>query len=129
MSANVTIARSFREQAAKIAEMMKGLGARTIVDKNCLTKEDMAKDSFMMPEDSKQKCTRTITTNTRTTFAATVNCSGERDTKGEINVESSAGGTAYTSTMKMATMSNGRAMNLTMKMTGKYLGPTCGDVK
>src|SRR5215204_483215 len=117
------------EQAAKIAEMMKSLGDRTIVEKNCLTKEDMAKDSFMMPEGSKQQCTRTVTTNTRTTFAATINCTGESDTKGEINVESSAGGTAYANTMKMETMSRGRTMNLTMKMTGKYLGPACGDVK
>ena len=118
------------EQAAKIAEMMKGLtGDRTIVEKNCLTKEDMAKDSFMLPEGSKQKCTRTVTTNTRTTFTATINCTGESDTKGEINVVSSAGGTAYTNTMKMETMSRGRSMNLAMKMTGKYLGPDCGDVK
>lgn len=118
------------EQAAKIAEMMKGLtGERTMVEKNCLTKEDLAKDSFMTPEDSKQKCTRTITTNTRTTFAATINCTGERETKGQINVESSAGGTAYTNTMNMETMSRGQTMKLTMKMTGKYLGPACGDVK
>src|SRR6185503_14542027 len=32
------------EQAAKIAEMMKGMmGDRTVVEKNCLTKEDLAK--------------------------------------------------------------------------------------
>src|SRR5687767_10146367 len=50
------------EQAAKIAEMMKGMmGDRTVVEKNCLTKEDLARDSFMMPESSPQKCSRTIT--------------------------------------------------------------------
>jgi hypothetical protein len=117
------------EQAAKMAEAMKSLGNRTVVEKTCLTKEDLAKDSFMMPENSTQKCTRTVTTNTKTTFAATVNCTGERETKGEITVEAGAGGTSYTSTMKMATMNRGRAMNLTMTMTGKYLGPACGDVK
>ena len=31
--------------------------------------------------------------------------------------------------MKMATTSRGQTMNLTMTMTGKYLGPACGDVK
>lgn len=118
------------EQAAKMAEAMKGLmGDRTMVQKNCLTKEDLSKDSFMMPENSNQKCTRTITTNTSSTFAATITCTGERDTKGEINVEALAGGTAYKGTMKMASMSRGRTMNLTMTMTGKYLGPECGDVK
>ena len=118
------------DQAAKIAEAMKGMmGDRTMVEKNCLTKEDLAKDSFMMPEDSKQKCTRTITTNTRSTFAATITCTGERDTRGEINVESLAGGTAYKSTMKMAATGRGRTMNMTMTMTGKYLGADCGSVK
>jgi len=119
------------EQAAKIAEMMKGMmGDRTVVEKNCLTKEDLAKDSFMMPEDTRQKCTRTITTNTRSAFAATIACTGERgDTKGDINVESLAGGTAYKSTMKMAATGRGRTMNMTMTMTGKYLGADCGTVK
>ena len=118
------------EQAAKIAEAMKGLmGDQPVVQKNCLTKEDLAKDSFMMPEDSTRTCTRTITTNTRTAFAASIDCTGERAMKGQINVESLAGGTAYKNTMKMATTGRGRAMNITMTMTGNYLGPACGDVK
>jgi hypothetical protein len=117
------------EQAAKIAEALKGMGNRTIVEKNCLTKEDMAKDTFMMPENSAQKCTRTVTTNTKTTYAATVTCSGQRDSKGEVNIEAGAGGTSYNGTMKMATMNAGRSMNLTMTMTGKYLGAACGAVK
>ncbi len=118
------------EQAAKIAEAMKGMtGGQPVTQKNCLTKEDLAKDSFMMPEDSKMTCTRTVTTNTRTTFAADINCTGERATKGQINVESLDGGNAYKGTMKMAATSRGQTMNLTMNMTGKYLGPDCGSVK
>ena len=118
------------EQAAKVAEMMKGmLGPRTMTEKNCLTKEDLAKDSFMMPEDTKMSCTRTITTNSRTTFAADIDCKGERAMKGQINMESFDGGNAYKGTMKMATTSRGQTMNLNMTMTGKYLGPACGDVK
>jgi Protein of unknown function (DUF3617) len=118
------------DQAAKIAEAMKGMtGDQTMTEKDCLTKEDLAKDSFMMPEDSKMICKRTVTTNTRATFAADIDCTGETATKGQITVESLDGGSAYKSTMKMATTSRGRTMNLTMTMTGKYLGPTCGDVK
>ena len=118
------------EQAAKIAEAMKGLtGDRTITEKNCITKEDLAKDSFMMPENSKMTCKRTVTTNTKSTFAADIDCTGETTTKGQITVESLAGGSAYKGAMKMATTSRGRTMNLTMTMTGKYLGAECGDVK
>ena len=118
------------EQAAKMAEAMKAMmGPRTITEKNCLTKEDLQKDSFMLPEDSKMKCTRTITANTRATFAADIDCTGERSMKGQINVESLDGGNAYRSTMKMASSGRGQTVNLSMTSTGKYLGPACGDVK
>lgn len=83
----------------------------------------------MLPEDSRVKCTRTITANTEATFAADIDCTGERSMKGQINVESLDGGNAYKSTMKMASSGRGQTVNLTMNMTGKYLGPACGDVK
>ena len=118
------------EQAAKIAEAMKGMGGQPVTQKNCITKDDLAKDSFMMPADAKMTCTRTITTNTKASFAADINCTGARTVKGHINVEALDGGNAYKGTMKMAsTGANGQTLNLTMNMSGKYLGPTCGDVK
>jgi hypothetical protein len=118
------------EQAAKIAEGMKGMGGQPVTQKNCITKEDLAKDSFMMPADAKMTCTRTITTNTKATFAADINCTGSRTVKGQINIESLDGGNAYKGTMKMAsTGGNGQTLNLNMNMSGKYLGPVCGDVK
>ena len=129
MAAQMDTSKLPPEQAAKIAEAMKGMAGKPIVQKTCLTKEDLAKDSFMMPEDSKTKCTRTITTNSRSALVANIECTGERAMKGQINVESLAGGTAFKSTMKMTSMSGGRSMNMTMNMAGKYLGPDCGDVK
>jgi hypothetical protein len=118
------------EQAAKMAEAMKAMmGPRTVTEKHCLTQEELSKDSFMMPNDSKMTCTRTITTNTKAAFAADINCTGARSMKGQINVESADGGNAYKGTMKMATTGSGQTVNLTMNITGKYLGPTCGDVK
>ena len=118
------------EQAAKIAEMMKGmLGDRTVTEKTCLTKEDLANESFMLPQDGRTNCKRTITTNTSSRFAADIHCTGANETKGQIDVQSLAGGSAFKGTMKMATMSQGRSMNMNMAMTGKYLGPDCGSVK
>ena len=118
------------EQAAKIAEAMKAMmGDRTTTEKHCLTKEDLAKDSFMLPQDGKMACKRTITANTASTFAADLHCTGENEAKGQINVESLSGGSAYKAAMKMAATSRGRTMNMTMTMTGKYLGPDCGGVK
>jgi len=118
------------EQAAKMAEAMKAMtGGRTVTEKNCLTKEDLANESFMMPKDNKMTCTRTVTTNTKAVFAADVNCTGERTVKGQINVESLSGGNAFKGAMKMATTSGTQTINLNMAMSGKYLGPDCGDVK
>jgi Protein of unknown function (DUF3617) len=117
------------DQAAKMAEAMKGMGGQTVTEKNCLTKEDLANESFMMPKDNKMTCTRTVTTNTRAVFAADINCTGERTVKGQINVESLAGGNAFKGAMKMATTSGTQTINLNMNMSGKYLGPDCGDVK
>jgi hypothetical protein len=121
------------EQAAKMTaalEMMKGsMGERTITDKSCVKKEDLAKDSFMMPRESGMTCTRTITTNTRTGYVANVSCTGDREMKGQVSIETTAGGTAFTGSMKMDTITQGRTMNVTMKMSGKYLGADCGTVK
>jgi hypothetical protein len=117
------------EQAAKIAEAMKGMSGQPMTQKHCIRKEDLAKDSFMMPADSKMTCTRTITTNTKATLVADISCTGARTVKGQINVESLDGGNAFKGTMKMASTGGGQTLNLTMNMSGKYLGPECGDVK
>jgi Protein of unknown function (DUF3617) len=118
------------EQAAQMAAAMKGMmGERTMTEKSCVTKEDLAKDSFMLPQESGMKCARTITTNTRTAYVADVSCTGQGEMKGQISIESTGGGTAFTGSMKMATSAPGRTMNITMKMSGKYLGAECGNVK
>jgi hypothetical protein len=118
------------EQAAKVAEMMKGMmGDRTSTAKACVKKEDLSMDSFMMPRESGMTCTRTITTNSKTAYVADINCSGERKMKGQITIQTMAAGTAMTGSMQMATTGEGRTMNVTMKMSGKYLSADCGTVK
>jgi hypothetical protein len=118
------------EQAAKIAEAMKGLmGGRTTTEKSCVKKEDLAKDSFMLPKESGMTCTRSITTNSATAYIADVSCTGDREMKGQINIQTAAGGTSMNGSMQMATTAQGRTMNIAMKMSGKYLGADCGTVK
>ena len=118
------------EQAATVAAAMEGMmGERTMTQKSCVKKEDLEKDSFMLPQDTRLSCKRTITTNTRASFVAEIACTGEREMKGQINIESLAGGTAFKGAMKMATTAQGRSMNVNMTMAGKYLGADCGTVK
>jgi hypothetical protein len=118
------------EQAAKMTAAKKGMaGERTMTDKSCLKKEDLAKDSFMLPNESGMTCTRTITTNTKSSFVANVSCTGQREMKGQVSIESMSDGTAFNGSMKMATTTQGRTMDVNMKMSGKYLGADCGTVK
>lgn len=118
------------EQAAKIAEAMKGLaGDRTMTEKTCVKKEDLENESFMLPHDAKTTCTRTVGTNTRASFVADVTCTGDRPMKGQVNIQSLAGGTAFKGAVKMETSARGSTMNVAMTLTGKYLGPDCGSVK
>jgi hypothetical protein len=118
------------EQAAKVAAAMQGMmGDRTMTQQSCVKKEDLEKDSFMLPQEKSLSCKRTITTNTRSAFAAEITCTGEREMKGQINIESLAGGTAFKGAMKMVTTAQGRSMNVNMTMAGKYLSADCGTVK
>jgi hypothetical protein len=117
------------EQAAKIAEAMKSMsGEKTMTSKSCLKKEDLAKDSFMMPNSANMTCTRTVTTNTRTQYVADVTCTGQQQMKGHIAIEAQSA-TAFAGSMKMASSAQGRSMDVSMKMTGKFLDADCGTVK
>jgi hypothetical protein len=118
------------KMSPKMTAAMKGMaGERTMTDKSCLKKEDLAKDSFMLPNESGMTCTRTITTNTKSSFVANVSCTGQREMKGQVSIESMSDGTAFNGSMKMAATTQGRTMDVNMKMSGKYLGADCGTVK
>jgi hypothetical protein len=118
------------EQAAQVAAAMKGaMGAKTITDKSCVTKEKLADDTFMMPAQSGMTCKRTVITNSKTSYVADVRCTGDRDMTGKINIQTTAGGSAFTGSMDMAATTQGKTMNVNMKMSGKYLGADCGTVK
>ncbi len=92
-----------------------------------MTKEKFNDSNFMRngPDD---KCKQVLTTNTATRLEGTVTCTGEHPTSGEMHIQTS-GPTAFTGTMKMNAAEGGRTMVVDMKMTGKWLGADCGDVK
>jgi len=117
---------------AQIAQMSAGMNAamgKPIIQKTCMTKENLASDAFMLSEQPGMKCTRVIKTNTRASYVADVTCTGAQQMKGTVSIESTGGGTAFKGTGKMATTMNGQTTNMSMAMTGKYLGAACGDVK
>jgi hypothetical protein len=118
------------EQAARMEAAMKAMGGEhSNTQKHCLTKEELSKDSFMMPESTGMTCKRTIATNTSSSFVAEVTCSGEQEMKGQMSIDSLSGGTAFKGTAKMAATRAGRTMNVALAMSGKYLGADCGTIK
>jgi len=118
------------EQAARAAEAMKAMGNdKSVTTKTCLQKEDLAKDSFMMPNSANMTCTRKVTANTSTQFAADITCTGQASLKGHVTIDASPGGSAFTGVMKMDSTTPGRPSGVSIKMSGKYLAADCGAAK
>ncbi len=116
------------EQKQRMESAMRGvMGGKPTVTQTCMTREKF-NDSNFMSSGSDNKCKQVLTTNSATTLDGTVTCTGDRAMSGEMHVLASSP-TAFTGTMKMNTTERGRPMTVDIKMTGKWLGADCGDVK
>jgi hypothetical protein len=113
---------------AQLAQMMAALGEQPMTTRTCITKEDLADESFMLESQPDVKCKRTLTTNTRTSYAAEITCTGARTTKGVVSIQATSN-EAFTGTMQMASTQDGKTTNVSMKLTGKYVGAACGNGK
>lgn len=116
-------------QIAQMQAMMKSsMASQTVTTKTCMTKEILSSDKFMLDDQPGLKCSRAVTKNTRTAYAATITCTGERPMTGQITIDASSS-SAYTGTMQTATTARGSTSKTDMSMTGKWLSAACGDVK
>ena len=113
---------------AQLAQMMAALGEHPITTRACITKEDLADETFMLQAQPDVKCKRTLSTNTKTSYAAEIACTGARTTKGVVNIQTTSS-EAFTGTVQMASTQDGKTTNVSMKLTGKYVGAACGNVK
>jgi hypothetical protein len=127
MMAAVDTSKMSPEQKAQMEAMMKGMASKPIVNKSCMTKEKFEKQSFMQQRPNSD-CTQTITKNTRTLMEATVSCTKPETITGQITIEAPSP-TALKGTVKSKGNARGREINVTIDMTGKWLGADCGDVK
>lgn len=116
------------EQRARVEAAMNarsGQGAKTTTYQSCLTKEELQKTPFR----DKKNCTETLVSSTKTQAEVKLVCTMEGiDGNGEMQIhaisdESVAGSGHGTATME------GRTMNTTWKLTGKWVRESCGDVK
>src|SRR6187402_3592576 len=62
----------------QLKQMMAALGEHPIITRACITKEDLADETFMLQAQPDVKCKRTLSTNTKTSYAAQIDCTGAR---------------------------------------------------
>jgi len=116
-------------QAAQMEAALKSATApRTETSQTCMTKEKFEKDGFLMEPTPGVTCKTTPSTNTKTAYAAKVECTGARAMSGEVQVATDSS-SAFKAAMKMASAEGGRTINVDIAMTGKWIGAACGNVK
>ena len=117
------------EQRARMEEAMKGMmGAHTTVNKSCMTREKFEKESFMNSERPGLTCTQKIVTNTRTAMESIISCTGQQTMSAQMRIDALSP-TSVKGTIKSASTMRGGAVNVNIALTGKWLGPDCGEVK
>ena len=116
------------DQRARVEAAMNarsGQGTKTTTYQSCLTQEELQKTPFR----DKKNCTETLVSSTKTQAEVKLVCTMEGiDGNGEMQIhtisdESVAGSGHGTVTME------GRTMNTSWKLTGRWVGKSCGDVK
>ena len=117
------------EQAARANEAMKQMmGEHTNTENSCITQDDLNKANFMPDDADARNCKQTLTTNTKTTLDTSFTCTGGQPMTGKMHIEA-PNPTTMNATMDMTAGATGRAMTMTIKMSGKWLKADCGDVK
>jgi len=115
-------------QRAQIESVMKSMSGAPVTVKSCMTREKFEKNSFMQ-ERPNQNCKQTITNNTARSMDSTVVCTGAQPMTAQMHIDA-VSSTEYKGIMKAkATGGRGGEMDLTIDMSGKWLGADCGDVK
>jgi hypothetical protein len=117
------------EQRARMEERMKANSrenTRTNTYKSCLTKEQLEKGPDF---GDKKQCTQTVITSTSSKAELRVVCDMQ-DTKasGIMHVEALSPENVKGSG-QMSVSGGGHTMNVNTALTGKWIGPNCGDVK
>jgi hypothetical protein len=116
------------EQRARVEAAMNarsGQGARTTTYQSCLTKDELQKTPF----SNKKDCTETLVTSSKTQAEIKLVCTMEGiDGSAEMQIHAISDESVSGSGHGTATM-QGRTMNTSWKLTGKWIGESCGNVK
>jgi hypothetical protein len=97
--------------------------------KSCITKEDLSKPMDLASGKDDRSCTQTIVKATSTVQEVRVSCvKGTQKSSNTLRIVASNPET-WSGTMEGSMGDTGGAMQMKSKMSGKWLGSDCGDVK
>jgi hypothetical protein len=115
------------QQKAQMAAIAAAMGSRTNVVKSC-----MSADKFVIPNSANRlpgtTCEQTIQTNTRTLLENTMTCTGQRPSTSVSRTEADSP-TGFKTVVTSRTTGGPQPMTVTINLSGKWLGASCGDVK
>ena len=119
------------EMRARIEAAQKRAVAQPLVQKSCITKEDLASKSGPLGNDKDVKCTQAIVKSTSTYEEVKVECASEKYKSTGVMRITATNTENWTGTMEttLTPAGGGAATTAKMNMTGKWLGAACGDVK
>ena len=123
-----TLAKMPPEQRAQVEAMIKQRSGQPTVrtTQSCVTKEKLDKAPFA---EQRESCTRTIISSTSKTFEMHQECTEKNgmqttaDAKYEV-----VGDTTMKGSMKVKAVREGRTMNMTIDLSGKWISSDCGAV-
>ena len=121
------LARMTPEQRARLDAAKPASGQpKTIVERKCITKDDIFK---FLPSDNEKDCKVTVVTSTASKQEGRVVCSHDNvTTNGTMRVEA-VNPEAMKIDFHMTAGTGDRSMNVAMTGTGKWLGAVCTEKK
>jgi hypothetical protein len=117
-----------RAQFEAIMKSRMGPGAQPTVTKSCETPETLKRE-MAYGQDGGKTCKITTVSATGSKRVLQLNCeNANMKSEGTATIES-PDSEHFTGTVQMHVNSQGRSMDVTQKISGKWLGSDCGDVK
>jgi hypothetical protein len=128
MIAEDKLAKMTPEQRAQIQAMMKQAASNPTASKICYTKEQLDKGLDYNLERAGTCKSKTISS-TGFKQVSEISCdNGKTQTNGTVTMEA-VDPEHYSGLIQMKTLANGQSRDMTIKISGKWLGADCGDVK
>ncbi len=118
------LSRMTPEQRARMQAAMQARGAKTTVNKSCLTKDKLDKP-FDLGDQNTKTCTRTLVTSSGSRQEIRIDCNREgMKSTGTVKVEA-LNSENIKGSMAMAVTNGEHTMNMNYNFSAKWVSPAC----